>query len=96
MDHALLRLFQRRYDGYALLDLHLHGLRGHPLMHVFEDVQRRFGVTFTRRFMQHFGHFRLAFCAALLLSILRNRIELHQPPILLWRHASGIGERVAF
>ncbi len=93
---ALLRLFQRRYDGYALLDLHLHGLWGCPLVNMLEDVQRRFGVAFSRRLMQHFGHFRFALCAALLFGILRDGVELHQPSIFGRGHASGVGERVAF
>ncbi len=92
---ALLRLFQRRYDGYALLDLNLDRLGSRPLVNVFEDVQRRLSVASARGVVQHLGHFSLALCAALLLSILRNRVELHEPAVFGRRHASGVGERVA-
>ncbi len=65
-------------------------------MHVLENVQRRFSVTFAGGLVQHFGHFRLALCAALLFGILRDGVELHEPPVFGRRHASGVGERVAF
>jgi hypothetical protein len=65
-------------------------------MHVFENVQRRLSVTFAGGLVQHFGHFRLALCAAFLFGILRDGVELHQPPVFGRRHASGVGERVAF
>ena len=64
-------------------------------MHVLENVQRRLGVAFTRRFVQHLRHLSLALCAAFLFGIFRNRVELHEPPILGRGHASGVGERVA-
>jgi len=66
------------------------------MMHVLENVQRRLSVACAGRVVQHLRHFRLALGAALLLSILRNRIELHQAPILGRGHARGVGERVAF
>ncbi len=66
------------------------------MMHMLENVQRRLCVAATGGVVQHLGHFRLTFGSALLFGVLRDGVELHQPPILLWRHARGVGERVAF
>jgi hypothetical protein len=62
---------------------------------MLEDVQRRLGVAAAGGVVQHLGHFGFTLGAALLFSILRNRVKLHEPPIFGWRHASGVGERVA-
>lgn len=64
-------------------------------MDVLENVQRRLSVAATGGVVQHLGHFRLALGAPFLFGILRDGVKLHEPPIFGWRHASGVGERVA-
>ena len=46
-------------------------------MHMLENIQRRFGVAAAGGCVQHFRHFRLALCAALMLRILRDGVKLH-------------------
>ena len=64
-------------------------------MHVLENVQRRLGVAFARRLVQHLRHLSFAFSAALLFGILRDGVELHKPAVFDRRHARRIGQRVA-
>ncbi len=66
------------------------------MMHMLEDVERRFGVAAASGVVQHLGHFRLTLGAALVLGKFRDGVKLHEPAVFGRRHASGVGECVAF
>ena len=95
LKHAPFGHLERARDADALFHVHTDLLLGDPAVDVFQDFQRRFGVTFGRSGVQHAGQFHLAIRAAFKFGKLRERVELAELPVLAWQQPRRQRQRVA-